>query len=68
MLKSRTNHAREIADEVTHLTSSQKHHFVDAEAAYCQIRDLAKPHDIVLIEGSRAMKMERIIEAFQLKP
>ena len=60
--------AREIADEATHLPSSQKHHFVNAEAAYCQIRDLVKPHDIVLIKGSRAMKMERIIEAFELKP
>lgn len=59
--------AREIADEATHLPSLQKYHFVDAEAAYCQIRDLVKPDDIVLIKGSRAMKMEKIIEAFAPK-
>ncbi|NJK66229.1 MAG: hypothetical protein HC769_36810 [Cyanobacteria bacterium CRU_2_1] len=35
-------YAREIADEATHLPSSQKHHFVDAEAAYRQIRDLVQ--------------------------
>ena len=37
----------------------------DAEAAAQTLSELARAGDLVLVKGSRASKMERVIEAFQ---
>jgi UDP-N-acetylmuramoyl-tripeptide--D-alanyl-D-alanine ligase len=59
--------AQEIAEEATHLPASKKHHFTDAEAACQSVQDFIEPHDIVLVKGSRAMQMEKIVEVLKAK-
>lgn len=55
--------AKEIADEATHLSMSKKHHFADADTACQFVHDFIEPNDIVLVKGSRAMQMEKIVQA-----
>lgn len=59
--------AQEIAEEATHLPASKKHHFTDAETACQSVQDFIEPHDIVLVKGSRAMQMEKIVEVLKAK-
>lgn len=50
------------ADETVRRTNSRVHRFRDVEGAKGHIREIIKCNDTVLIKGSRAMGMERLIE------
>ena len=39
------------------------HHFPTTEAAAAEIRTLVQPGDTILVKGSRAMEMEKIVAA-----
>jgi UDP-N-acetylmuramoyl-tripeptide--D-alanyl-D-alanine ligase len=39
-------------------------HFADHESCAVRLRELARPGDLVLVKGSRAARMERVIEFF----
>ena len=62
------NLARGIAESAERTLGKRKvHSFASTETAAATIPELLKPGDIVLVKGSRAMAMERIVEAVKTK-
>jgi UDP-N-acetylmuramoyl-tripeptide--D-alanyl-D-alanine ligase len=55
-----------MADSASSLGSRRIKRFPDTEAAAAEIKDLIKPGDLVLIKGSRAMAMEKIVDSLTL--
>ncbi len=45
------------------LARSHIHETADCESATAVLREILQPHDIILVKGSRGMKMERIVAA-----
>jgi UDP-N-acetylmuramoyl-tripeptide--D-alanyl-D-alanine ligase len=43
--------------------SPEMHHFNDTEAAAGAVKQIVRPGDLVLVKGSRAMQMEKIVAA-----
>lgn len=63
-----------VGSETRHLADAARrggfprnshHHFQDSEQAAAFIRSLVQPGDLVVVKGSRGMKMERIVEVLQ---
>jgi len=46
---------------------SQAHFFADSSAAAAFVVELVEPGDLLLVKGSRGVKMERIVEALRAK-
>ncbi len=59
--------ARNIARgaELCGLNPAHIHSVPDSEAAICLLCDMLEPQDVILVKGSRAMKMEHIVAALQ---
>ncbi len=53
--------ARCISEAANSLPESHKYHFECADDAALKAADLVHPSDIVLVKGSRAMQMEKIV-------
>jgi UDP-N-acetylmuramoyl-tripeptide--D-alanyl-D-alanine ligase len=51
----------------TGMPSSQAHFFADSSAAAAFLVDFVRPADLVLVKGSRGVKMERVVEALRAK-
>ena len=49
------------------MPASQAHFFADSSAAALFLSDFVRPGDLVLVKGSRGVKMERIVEALRAK-
>jgi len=49
------------------LPSSQAHFFADSSTAAAFLVDFVQPGDLLLVKGSRGVKMERIVEALRAK-
>jgi UDP-N-acetylmuramoyl-tripeptide--D-alanyl-D-alanine ligase len=49
------------------MPASKAHFFGDSAAAAAFIADLIEPGDLLLVKGSRGVKMERIVEALRAK-
>jgi UDP-N-acetylmuramoyl-tripeptide--D-alanyl-D-alanine ligase len=49
------------------LPASQVHFFADSAAAASFVAGLVQPGDLMLVKGSRGVKMERIVEALRAK-
>ena len=49
------------------MPASQAHFFPDSSAAAAFVSDVVRPGDLLLVKGSRGVKMERIIEALRAK-
>jgi len=47
--------------------ASQVHFFAESSAAASFVTDFVKPGDLLLVKGSRGVKMERIVEALRAK-
>ena len=52
-----------MADAAQEASSVETHHFADSDEAGAQIWEWVKPGDTVLVKGSRAMQMEKIVAA-----
>ena len=53
--------ARYIAEAANSLQEANKHHFECADETVLKVADLVRPSDVVLVKGSRAMQMEKIV-------
>jgi UDP-N-acetylmuramoyl-tripeptide--D-alanyl-D-alanine ligase len=53
--------ARYIAEAASSLQETQKQHFESADETALKVADLVRPGDVVLVKGSRAMQMEKIV-------
>jgi len=49
------------------MAASQVHFFADSSAAAAFVAGLVQPGDLMLVKGSRGVKMERIVEALRAK-
>ena len=49
--------------ELCGLPRNRVHEMPDCEAAVAMLRELLQPQDVILVKGSRAMKMEQIVMA-----
>ena len=49
------------------MPSSQAHFFADSSMAAAFLVDFVRPGDLLLVKGSRGVKMERIVEALRAK-
>jgi UDP-N-acetylmuramyl pentapeptide synthase len=49
------------------MSASQVHFFADSSAAAAFLVDFVQPGDLLLVKGSRGVKMERIVEALRAK-
>jgi UDP-N-acetylmuramyl pentapeptide synthase len=49
------------------MPASQAHFFDDSTAAAAFLADFVQPGDLLLVKGSRGVKMERIVEALHAK-
>jgi UDP-N-acetylmuramoyl-tripeptide--D-alanyl-D-alanine ligase len=49
------------------MPASQAHFFDDSTAAAAFLSDFVRPRDLLLVKGSRGVKMERIVEALHAK-
>jgi UDP-N-acetylmuramoyl-tripeptide--D-alanyl-D-alanine ligase len=49
------------------MPASQAHFFADSAAAAAFVAELVQPGDLLLVKGSRGVKMERIVEALRAK-
>jgi UDP-N-acetylmuramoyl-tripeptide--D-alanyl-D-alanine ligase len=53
--------ARYIAEAASSLQETHKQHFESADETALKVADLVRPGDVVLVKGSRAMEMEKIV-------
>jgi UDP-N-acetylmuramoyl-tripeptide--D-alanyl-D-alanine ligase len=62
-------HAAEIVNGAVEagMPASQAHFFADSSAAATFVAGLVQPGDLMLVKGSRGVKMERIVEALCAK-
>jgi UDP-N-acetylmuramyl pentapeptide synthase len=49
------------------MPASQVHFFADSSAAAAFLADFVQPRDLLLVKGSRGVKMERIVETLRAK-
>jgi len=49
------------------MPSSHAHFFADSSAAAAFLEDFVRPGDLLLVKGSRGVKMERVVEALRAK-
>jgi UDP-N-acetylmuramoyl-tripeptide--D-alanyl-D-alanine ligase len=49
------------------MSPSQAHFFADSSAAAAFVAELVQPGDLLLVKGSRGVKMERIVESLRAK-
>jgi len=49
------------------MPASQAHFFLDSSAAAAFVAGIVQPGDLVLVKGSRGVKMERIVESLRAK-
>ena len=55
--------AAKMADAAQEVSTVETHHFADSDEAAAQIWEWVQPGDTVLVKGSRAMQMEKIVAA-----
>ena len=53
--------AKEIAATAQEFAAIKARHFADSDEAAAQIRKFVEPGDTILVKGSRAMRMEKIV-------